>query len=63
MHAALIRLARRAVVAAAHFAITEARLERRRDLKIRTHLENAVVGSARRRDRERLFETVRCVSM
>ena len=45
-----IHLAGRTVVAATHFAIAETGFERRRDLQIDTHLENAIVCTARRRD-------------
>ena len=57
VHGALVDAARLAVVAAAHFAIAELGFERRRDLQVRAHFENAVAGAAGRRDFERFLET------
>src|SRR5580704_1619991 len=57
VHSALIHFARRAVVTSPYFPVTEARFERGRNLQIRTHFENTVIGTAGRCDSERLFET------
>ena len=56
-HSAGIAAAEFAVVAAAHVAVAELGLERRRDLEIRSHLESTLIGRTRRRDLERLRET------
>src|SRR5271170_3749361 len=57
LHSALIHFARRAVVTSSYFPVTETRFERGRNLQIRAHFENTVIGTAGRCDRERFFET------
>ena len=54
--AAMVDAAQLAVVAAAHLAVAQLAVQRRRDLQIRAHFQNAVVGAARRRDFERLHQ-------
>src|SRR5260370_32002168 len=49
---ATLRFSGRPVITAANFTISQLLFQRRRDLQIHTHLQNAIVRTARRRDRE-----------